>query len=141
MNAIIIGCGYVGIAVAQHWQNLGQVITATTTKQDRMGELQKVANQAIVIKRCDEETLKTILPNQDAIFLSVAPTANEQVDADIYEETYLHTANNLVLTLKHFPNVKQLIYTSSCGVYGNSNGTWLSEESPVAPTNRHGEIL
>jgi nucleoside-diphosphate-sugar epimerase len=141
MNAIIIGCGYVGIAVAQHWRNLGHVITATTTTQERNGDLQKVANQAIVLKRCEEETLQTILQNQDVVFLSVAPTANEQVDAKMYEETYLHTANNLVLALKHFPNVKQLIYTSSCAVYGNSNGAWVSEVSPVAPANRHGEIL
>lgn len=141
MNAIIIGCGYVGSAVAQHWQNLGHAIVATTTTPDRIGELQKVANRAIVLKRCDEETLQTILQNQDAVFLSVAPTANEQVDADMYEETYLQTANNLVLALKHFPNVKQLIYTSSSAVYGNSNGAWVSEESPVAPANRHGEVL
>jgi nucleoside-diphosphate-sugar epimerase len=141
MNAIIIGCGYVGSVVAQHWRNLGLVITATTTTQDRIGNLQKVANQAIVLKRCDEETLQTILQNQDVVFLSVAPTANEQVDAEMYEETYLHTANNLVLTLKHFPNVKQLIYTSSCAVYGNNNGAWVNEVSPVAPANRHGEIL
>ncbi|EGK88690.1 SDR family oxidoreductase [Microcoleus vaginatus PCC 9802] len=141
MNAIIIGCGYVGSAVAQHWRNLGHVITATTTTQDRIGELQKVANEAIVLKRCDEETLQTILQNQHVVFLSLAPTANQQVDSDMYEETYLHTANNLVLALKHFPNIKQLIYTSSCAVYGNSNGAWVSEHSPVAPANRHGEIL
>ena len=141
MNGIIIGCGYVGSAVAQHWRNLGQVITAKTTTQDRIGELQKVANQAIVLKCCDEETLQTILQNQDVVFLSLAPTANQQVDSDMYEETYLHTANKLVLALKHFPNIKQLIYTSSSGVYGNSNGAWVSELSPVAPTDRHGEIL
>ncbi|WP_445172584.1 SDR family oxidoreductase [Microcoleus sp.] len=141
MNAIIIGCGYVGSAVAQHWRNLGHVITATTTTPDRIGELQKVANQAIVLKCCDEETLQTILQNQDVVFLSLAPTANQQVDSDMYEETYLHTANNLVLALKHLPNIKQLIYTSSSGVYGNSNGAWVSELSPVAPTDRHAEIL
>ena len=141
MNAIIIGCGYVGSAVAQHWRNLGHVITATTTTPDRIGELQKVANQAIVLKCCDEETLQTILQNQDVVFLSLAPTANQQVDSDMYEETYLHTANNFVLALKHFPNIKQLIYTSSSGVYGNSNGAWVSELSPVAPSDRHAEIL
>ncbi len=141
MNAIIIGCGYVGSAVAQHWRNLGHAITATTTTQERIGELEKVANEAIILKRCDEETLHTILQNQDVVFLSLAPTANQQVDSDIYEETYLHTANNLVLALKHFPNIKQLIYTSSSAVYGNSNGAWVSELSPVAPPHRHGEIL
>jgi nucleoside-diphosphate-sugar epimerase len=26
-------------------------------------------------------------------------------------------------------------------VYGNSNGAWVSELSPVPPVNRHGEIL
>lgn len=141
MNAIVIGCGYVGTAVAQHWQNLGHVITATTTTQQRIGELEKVAKQSIVLKRCDEETLHRILQNQDVVFLSVAPPGSQQVDAEMYEETYLHTANNLVLALQHVPNVKQLIYTSSCAMYGNSNGAWLSEVSPVAPANRHGEIL
>lgn len=141
MNIIIIGCGYVGMALAQHLQNMGHIITATTTTQERIEELEKVANQALILKSCDQEILQTILPNQDVIFLTIAPTAKQQVDAEMYEETYLHTANNLVLALKHLPNIKQLIYTSSSAVYGNSKVAWVNELSPVAPTNRHGEIL
>jgi len=47
MNIIIIGCGYVGMALAQHLQNMGHVITATTTTQERIEELEKVANQSL----------------------------------------------------------------------------------------------
>jgi nucleoside-diphosphate-sugar epimerase len=37
--------------------------------------------------------------------------------------------------------VKQLIYTGSYSVYGDKNGEWVDEDSPVAPANENGEIL
>jgi nucleoside-diphosphate-sugar epimerase len=141
MNTIIIGCGYVGSAVAQHWQHLGQVVTATTTTQERVAELEQFAQQVFILERCDERTLPAVLQNQEAIFLSVAPTASQQVDADGYEETYLQTARNLVPVLKNFPTIQQIIYTSSCAVYGDSHGDWVNEESPTMSSDRHAKIL
>jgi nucleoside-diphosphate-sugar epimerase len=37
--------------------------------------------------------------------------------------------------------VKQVIYTGSCAVYGNTHGAWVDETTTPAPGNRHGEIL
>jgi len=142
MNVTIIGCGYVGMAVAHHWRwNLGYFVTATTTTQERLMVLEKVAQRGVVIQGNDEKTLHTLLQNQEAVLLSVAPIGNHQADADIYEKTYLHTARNLTTALKQIPSLKQLIYTGSCAVYGNSDGTWLSEASPIVPADRNAEIL
>ena len=45
MNVAIIGCGYVGYAVAKYWkQNNDLVITATTTTTAKISALQEVAN-------------------------------------------------------------------------------------------------
>lgn len=74
------------------------------------------------MKGDNEESLRSVIQNQYAVLLSVAPTGNQQVEAEIYEETYLRTAKNLVAALKLVPTVKQLIYTSSCSVYGDSEG-------------------
>ncbi len=51
MRVAIIGCGYVGTAVAQNWcQELGIVVTATTTRQERVSELSALSARAVVIK-------------------------------------------------------------------------------------------
>jgi nucleoside-diphosphate-sugar epimerase len=142
MNVTIIGCGYVGSAVARYWgQKLGRVVTATTTSNQRVAELKEVAKHVVVMKSDNEISLRSVIQNQYAVLLSVAPVGNQQVEAEIYEETYLRTAKNLVAALKLVPTVKQLIYTSSCSVYGARDGEWVNEESPVAPVNGQGQIL
>jgi nucleoside-diphosphate-sugar epimerase len=142
MEVTIIGCGYIGTAVARYWRwELGRVVTATTTSNQRMAELKEVAQRVVVMKGDNEAAVRSVLPNQYAVLLSVAPAGDRQVDADVYEETFLQTAKNLVAALKQVPTVKQLIYTSSCSVYGDTNGEWVNEESPVVAVNRQARIF
>ena len=137
MNIAIIGCGYVGYAIAQYWQqNSSFVVTATTTTQSRVSALQSVAQKVVVVSGNDPEALQSVLQNQEVVLLSVGPK-----DANLYEETYLHTARNLVSVLRQIPSVRHLIYTGSYSIYGDRNGAWVSEETPVAPANSNGEIL
>jgi nucleoside-diphosphate-sugar epimerase len=137
MNVAIIGCGYVGCAVAQYWQqNMSFVVTATTTTPERVPELQTVAQQVVVVQGNDSDLLKSVLRNQDVVLLSVGAKS-----ADVYEETYLHTAQTLVSVLKQIPSVQQLIYTGSYAVYGDRNGAWVDEESLIAPAHQNGQIL
>lgn len=137
MNVAIIGCGYVGCAVAQFWQQkMTFVVTATTTTPERVPELQRVAQQVVVVQGNDSDLLKSVLKNQDVVLLSVGAKS-----ADVYEETYLHTAQTLVSVLKQIPSVQQLIYTGSYAVYGDRNGAWVDEESLIAPAHQNGQIL
>ena len=142
MNIAIIGCGYVGTALARHWhQNNSHIITATTTTKERVAGLEKVAHRVVVMKGDDFSALRSVVQNQDAVILSVAPTSDRQIAANPYEQTYLRTAKNLVAALQQAPSVKQLIYTGSYSVYGDRNGAWVDEESPVAPANSNGQVL
>ena len=123
MNVGILGCGYVGTAVARHWhQNKSYHITATTTTEERVSSLKQVAQKVVVIKGDDQTALNSFVQAQELILLSVAPT--RQLGANTYEETYLHTAKNLVKALQQVTTVKQLIYTGSYSVYGNKNGAY-----------------
>lgn len=137
MNVAIIGCGYVGCAVAQFWQQkMTFVVTATTTTPERVPELQTVAQQVVVVQGNDSDLLKSVLRNQDVVLLSIGAKS-----ADVYEETYLHTAQTLASVLKQIPSVQQLIYTGSYAVYGDRNGAWVDEESLIAPAHQNGQIL
>ena len=137
MNVAIIGCGYIGYEVAQYWQQKKSfIVTATTTTPERVPVLEAVAQRVLVVKGNDPERLKSVLKNQDAVLLSVGAK-----DANTYEETYLHTAQTLISVLKQIPSVQQLIYTGSYSVYGDRNGAWVDEESPIAPANPNGQIM
>lgn len=135
VNAVILGCGYVGRAVAQHWQP-SLTVTATTTTPDRVPELAAIAHQAVVVQGNDEAGLRSLLQNQDLVLLSVGAP-----NAEAYEATYLQTAKTLVAALQDAPTVQQVIYTGSYAVYGDQKGAWVDEESAIAPANRNGEIL
>ncbi len=74
--------------------------------------------------------------NQDVVLLSVGAKGGE-----VYEETYLKTAQTLVSSLQQIQSVKQLIYTGSYAVYGDRNGVWVDEETPLAPANLNAQIL
>lgn len=142
MNVVIIGCGYVGTAVARYWRrDRDYCVTATTTTKERVAELEQVQERVVLTSGDDKTALKAVVQNQDAVLLSVAPKGGRPVDANKYEETYLYTAKNLIWALQYAPTVKQLIYTGSYAVYGNTNGAWTDEKSSVAPVNKRGEVL
>ena len=137
MNVAIIGCGYVGKAIAHHWHHeLGFNVTATTTTPERVATLEEVAQRVVVVKGDDSSGLLSVLQDQETVLLSIGAK-----NADVYEQTYLHTAQTLVSVLKQAPTVRQVIYTGSYAVYGDRGGAWVDESSPVAPANSNGQIL
>lgn len=136
MNALILGCGYVGSSVATCWQKLGLNLTVTTTTPERIPTLEQMANHAIVIKGNDKEGLKALLANQDIVLLSIALKKSSN-----YQETYLETAQTLAEILPEITTVKQLIYTSSYSVYGDQQGNLVDENTPLKPANPKDEIF
>ena len=141
-NIAIIGCGYVGTAASRYWyQQKTHSVTATTTREERVTELQEVASQVLVMKGDDSQAVKSLLQNRDTVVLSIAPISARQVDAEVYRETYIPTAKNLITALQETPSVKQLIYLSSCSVYGNQKGEWVDENSPVDTNGEYNQVL
>lgn len=137
----IIGCGYVGRAVACYWQKQGHFVTVTTTRKERVAELEEVAAQVVIMTGNDAKAVQSVVQNQDTCLVSLAPISTRQVDAEVYWETYIPTAKNLVAALKETSSVKQLVYLSSCSVYGNKNGEWVDETSGVDTDNEYNQVL
>jgi nucleoside-diphosphate-sugar epimerase len=136
MDIAIIGCGYVGLAAAKFWQQkMTIMVTATTTTPERLFDLKTVVQKVEVVRGNDASGLEKVLKGQDIVLLSIARKRNSS-----YQETYLDTAKTFVDVLKS-SSVKQVIYTSSCSVYGNQNGALVNEETAVTPTSEGEEIL
>ncbi|MEO1002111.1 MAG: NAD-dependent epimerase/dehydratase family protein [Cyanobacteria bacterium J06638_7] len=142
MRITILGCGYVGSALARHWQRRGDHhLRVTTTTPARRQELAALAEAVQVLEGSDAEGLAAALAGRQVAVFSLAPTGKRQVGADGYASTYLRTFEALEQVLPRLPELRQLIYTGSCSVYGDAEGGWVDETTPPRPHDRHGEIL
>ena len=133
MKIFIIGCQYTGLAAAKFWKSRGHFVTVTTTRQIRVAELSAIADKVVVMRGSDVETMQAILPEQDAVLMSVAGGMIEKdgkvvMDADAYTDTYLGTAKNVVEALKNSPSVRHITFPSSTSAYGDGFGKDLVTE-------------
>ncbi|MCY7368694.1 MAG: SDR family oxidoreductase [Chamaesiphon sp.] len=140
-HSAILGCGYVGSALADYWQDQGHFVTGTTTSTERVASLSEIVSQAVVIKGNDLGGLQLLLQGQDTLVVSVAPTGFQEADRSTYAATYITTAKNVATALSHNPSVKQVIYLSSCSVYGDRQGEWVDETAQIDPLDDKSQII
>lgn len=136
MNCLIIGGGYVGKACAQALRQQGHTITVTTTRAEKLNELQAIAHRSLLLKGNDLQAMIAALMGQQIVLLSVAAHSVED-----YIDTYLVTAETLAIALQQSSEARQLIYTSSTSVYGEREGEWVSETDTLAPLNAQAMTL
>lgn len=132
----IIGCGYIGKALAKYWFSKDHTITVTTRSQEKANELSQIAHNVHILADINEEDLTRVVQNQDIIVITIAAD-----NASAYEKTYLNTAKTLAKVLAKPNSVKQIIYTSSTSVYGEHEGAWVDEMTTPAPHNAQSQIL
>ncbi|MEO1133286.1 MAG: SDR family oxidoreductase [Cyanobacteria bacterium J06639_1] len=136
MKIGILGCGYVGLAVARLWQQMGVSVRVSTTTPARLPELRAIASEALVLRGDDRSALTSFLGDRQVVLLSIgAPNARA------YEATYLNTATAIAAVVPHCPALEQLIFTSSYSLYGDRQGAWVTEETEVMPSTPNAEIM
>ncbi|NJL45394.1 MAG: SDR family oxidoreductase [Leptolyngbyaceae cyanobacterium SM2_3_12] len=136
MSAAILGCGYVGTAVAHRWAAQDITITATTTRPQRVKDLQAVANQVRVVVGTDQEAMVDLIRPQAVLLMAVG--AGRQAS---YTETYLNTAKTLVKALNQAPGLQHIIFTSTFSIYGDYGGAWVTEADPLRPATPNAEVM
>lgn len=136
MTVAILGCGYVGRAVAQRWQAEGLSVSASTTRPERVSELYPFADQVQVVRGNDAAGLQALLRDQCCLLVSVAGGRSQG-----YESVYLETAKTLAAVVPQLPQLAQIIYTGSFSVYGDHGGAWVSETDPLRPASANAAVL
>jgi nucleoside-diphosphate-sugar epimerase len=111
-------------------------VTATTTRPDRISDLQAVANAVQVVSGSDRAGLAALLESQNTLLICVG--AGRQTS---YEETYLNTAKTVVSVLNQAPDLTQIIFTSTYSIYGNYDGAWVTETAPLKPATDNARIM
>ena len=138
MKLAIIGCGYVGSAVARMWHQSGHEVIVTTTTPDKKQQLREIATEVAVVTGSDLTGLQRVVSDRDVVLLSVG---SKQRTPQGYRLAYLETARNVVKAIRTTPGVKQLIYTGSYGILKENSGATIDETVEVKPKDEYGQIL
>ena len=142
MRLSLVGCGYVGQAIASQLQGRADLeLTVTTTSEERRDELSAIADQVLVISADNPDGLLAALDGRDAAIFCLGPKGNRQVDAAGYRRTFNDSFRCLELLLPQLPVLQQIIYTGSCSIYGDAGGGWVDEPTTAQPRDEHGALL
>lgn len=112
----IIGCGDIGLRVAQRLQQQGREATGVVRSAQSAARLRAAGVDAV---RAD---LDSELPPLAGTVLWFAPPPHEG-DSDPRVARFIAAA----------PSVTRFVYLSTSGVYGDCGGAWIDESAPLQP--------
>ena len=129
-SILIIGCGDIGLRVAQQLSRSHRVF-ALTSSQNRFQELREVGAIPILGDLDKPETIWRLSGLAQTV-IHLAPPQN-QGNRDC-------RTRNLVRILAQGSNiVRRFIYISTTGVYGDHRGGKVSEATPVSPESERAQ--
>jgi nucleoside-diphosphate-sugar epimerase len=129
---LVVGCGYLGRRVAAAWRSAGRRVAALT--RGRADELARDGLEPVVGDVLDPASL-TNLPAAGPVLYAVGfDRSSGRSMRDIYVE-------GLANALRAIRSPGPVIFVSSTGVYGQTEGGWVSEESPTEPLEPSGKVV
>lgn len=136
MNLFVLGAGYIGQALIHYWHNKEDHFFVSTTTQEKLSSLEKMAKKAFLLEGSNEELLREILTDCDAMVVSVAPGQKHN-----YEKTYLQTAHSIQNVLEKREKPLYLLVLSSTSVYGDHQAKLVDEHSSLQNSTEKGQVL
>ena len=134
LRKFVVGCGYLGLRVAEIWRDAGHTVHVTTRSEQRAKELMRQGFEPLVIE-ITAPNCQISLPAVDTVLYAVGFDRRSGLSR---EDVYCSGLNNV---LQRLPRVTdRLIYISSTGVYGQTMGEWVDEQSVCNPTQEGGKV-
>lgn len=132
-NRLIFGCGYLGRRAAKRWRDAGDEVHVVTRRAERSEELLADGYQPIVADVTVPASLEK-LPEVGTVLWAVGfdRRAGKPID-----EVYVAGLRNVLTALPSATG--RVIYISSTGVYGQTDGSWVDEQSPCEPDREGGQ--
>ncbi|MBM4197658.1 MAG: NAD-dependent epimerase/dehydratase family protein [Gammaproteobacteria bacterium] len=147
MKIAIVGAAYTGRAAARHFQRAGHTVSVTTTRAERVAELEPVASRVVVTKGSDINGMKDLIAGADAVVLTMAgglgvKDGKPYMDPVAYRDSYLGTAEGLIGALPAAPQLRQIVFCSSLNTYGDAHGVSpVTEDTKANATSPAAQVF
>jgi nucleoside-diphosphate-sugar epimerase len=129
-NILIIGCGDIGRRVARLALAEKATVTGFIRSAESAAELEKLGVAAIIGNLDDPATLKELPTTGAIVFYLAPPPGGGNTDP---------RARNFCAAIQPGEEPRKVIYMSTSGVYGDSGGELVTEETPPNPQTTRGK--
>jgi nucleoside-diphosphate-sugar epimerase len=134
VTALLIGCGYLGQRVGVLKSRGGEQVFGTVRSEARAAEIAAQGIEPVIADVLDRNSLRE-LPAAERVFYCVG--FDRSAGASM-RAVYVDGLLNVLDSLGH--QVTRLVYASSTGVYGQTDGEWVDEATPPLPRTDSGKI-
>jgi nucleoside-diphosphate-sugar epimerase len=134
----ILGCGYVGLELGRRLTAAGHDVVGVRRSAAGLAAVERAGLEPVEADVTDAETL-TRVPDVDwLVFAASSGGRGAQAARRVFVEG-LETTLDTFGAREDSPD--RLVYTSSTGVYGDHDGDWVDETTPLEPTTEKTEVL
>lgn len=137
MKTLIVGCGYVGVALGAELARCGHGVFGLRRTPAAAPELVEAGIQPVYGDLTSPADLDRLPGPFDWVVNCVSSSHGGAAD---YRHVYLEGMRTLVDWARRHPPQK-LVYTSSTSVYGQEDGSWVDETSPTEPEAETSQVL
>lgn len=134
---LIAGCGYVGAALGDLLHGQGHDVLGVTRSPESAKALQEKHPWPVEVADVTAPASLASLASPDEFDAVVHCASSGRGGAEAYRTVFLEGARNLIAA---FPGVR-LVFTSSTSVYGQTDGSLVTEDSPAEPDRETGRLL
>ncbi len=136
MHVLVAGCGWLGTAIARRLAARGDRVTGVRRDPARAAALAPLGIAPLALDLAARGAERA-LPAVDAIVACQSATSDGPA---AYRAAYVD-ANGTLLAAAARAGARAVVYTGSTGVFGQRDGSDVSEETPPAPASATGEVL
>jgi len=137
MRMLIVGCGYVGLPLGMELVKEGHKVFGLRRSTVADEELKRVGIAPLHADVTKPETLANLPRDFDWVVNCAATSGG---GAEDYRQLYAVGNFNLVDRLRDQPP-RKYVFTSSTSVYGQNDGSLVTETDPVAPVAETAQVL
>jgi len=137
MRVGILGCGYVGLELAGQLVANHDVV-GVRRSADGLDAVRATGAEAVRADVTDRDALASV-PDVEALVFAASSGGRGAAAAERVYVDGLRTAIEVFGSRETPP--ERLVYTSSTGVYGDHDGGWVDEDTPLSPTTEKTRVL
>jgi nucleoside-diphosphate-sugar epimerase len=139
MRVLIIGCGYVGLPLGRFLIARGHDVVGVRRSGEADVEMRQSGITPIHADVSDRSSLSRIEANFEAV---VNLLSSSKGGVEDYRRVYLEGTRNILEWLaQNRSRMARYLYTSSTSVYAQTDGSWVTEESPAEPDSSTSRVL
>jgi len=137
-RVVVLGCGYIGLELGRQLTDAGHDVVGVRRSETGCAAIEDAGFAA---HQADLTNPDDIAGLPEADWLVFAASSGGR-DAEAAREIYVEALDNVIREYggRESPP-DRLVYTSSTGVYGDHDGEWVDESTPLEPTTAKTRVL